>query len=113
MLGLVLEIVVIDGFSPAQVVDSNDEGTEVLKGANRSEVHKGQPDGHKRDEDKRDFQIGIGHHGIAVLFEIESFGILEGRVVVHPKTLSRIPTEDPPAVPLKMWFVSAGIFRSA
>src|SRR5580704_8544852 len=112
ILWLVLEVVIIDGFSPAQVVDSNDERTDVLKRANRSQVHKGESDGYKRDEDERDFQIGVGHHRIAILFEIESFRILKGRVVVHPKTLSRIPAVDPPAVPLKMWLVSAGIFRS-
>ena len=67
-------------------------------------------DGQQR---KSNLEIGIRHHGITVLFEIEPLGIVKTRVIVHPNTLSRIPAEDPPAVPLKMWFVRAGTLRSA
>jgi type IV secretion system protein VirB5 len=47
------------------------------------------------------------------LFEIEPLGILEGTVIAHgrrpPTALPARPAEDPPAVPLKMWLVRAGI----
>ena len=100
-------------FGSSEVVYSDHEWPEILKRANRLEV-KGQQ-AHSDEGDKREsnLQIGIGHHGVAILFEIESFGIMEARVVIHERSPSRIPTEDPPDVPLKMWFASAGIFRSA
>ena len=63
------------------------------------------------------FVIGIRDHGIPVLFEVEPFGIVECGIAVHHSTQSRTAAgassrlaDDPPAVPLKMWFVSEGIF---
>ena len=67
---------------------------------------------------ERNLEIGIRHHGITVLFEVEPLGIVECGIPVHHITLfrtaagaSRRPADDPPAVPLKIWFVSEGIFR--
>ena len=97
----------------AQFVDANDQRAKVLEGANRSQIHEGKTHGHQGNKDERNLQIGVRHHGITVLFQIESLGVVKARVVAHAKTLSRIAAEEPPDVPLKMWLVSAGIFRSA
>jgi hypothetical protein len=77
-------------------------------------------EGHTNDgqQGESDLEIGICHHGITVLFEVEPLGIMECGISVHHITLFRTaagassrPADDPPAVPLKMWFVSEGIFR--
>src|SRR5215831_4942584 len=102
ILGLVFEIVVVDRFSAAQIVNADHQRTEVLERPNRLQVHKRKTNGHKRDKNESNFEIGVRHHGITVLFEIEALGIVKTRIVVHSKTLSTIPTEVPPAVPLKM-----------
>src|SRR5208337_3175204 len=42
ILGLVFEVVVVDGFGAAQVVDTDHQWAEVLEGTNGPEVDEGQ-----------------------------------------------------------------------
>src|SRR6266478_2687305 len=113
ILGLVFEVVVIDGFGAAQIVNADHEWAKVLKGANRPEVDESQHNTNNGQECESNLEIGIRHHRITVLFEVETLGIVKTGIVVHSKTLSTIPTEEPPAVPLKMWLVRAGTLSSA
>ena len=94
VLGLVFEVVVVDGLGAAQIVDADHQRTEVLEGANGAKVDERQRDTNDGQQRERNLEIGIRHHGITVLFEIEALGIVETLVVVHSKTLSMIPTED-------------------
>ena len=116
-MGLVFEVVIVDSLGAAEIVDADDERAKVLEGANGPEVDQGERHANEGQERERNLEIGICHHRITVLFEVEPLGILEASVLVHHITLfrtaagaSRRPADDPPAVPLKIWFVREGIF---
>jgi len=83
ILGLVFKIMVVDRLRATEVIDPNYERAEVLEGADRAEVNEGQTDGDKRDQNQRNLEIRVRHHGIAVLFEIQPLGIMEARIVAH------------------------------
>ena len=85
-----------------EIVDTNHQRAEILERANGLEVNQGQACGHERNKHQSDFQIRVGHHGIAVLFQIEPLGVLEARIVLHSNNLLDSTAEDPPEVPLKM-----------
>ena len=93
---------VVDGFGAAKLVDTDDQRPEVPEGTDGFQVEQRQNQAHQGQQGHGDFQVGIGHHGIAILFEVQSLGIMEARVLGHGINLSRIAMEDPPAVPLKM-----------
>ena len=88
-----------------------------MKGFDRLQIENQEPHGDERDKREGDFQICVRHHGVTVLLEIKPLGIVEGTIVTHgrrpPAMPPTRPAEDPPAVPLKMWLVRAGIFRRA
>src|SRR5260221_13811423 len=118
VLRFVFEVMVVDRFRAPEVVNADDQRAEILKGADGAEVDKRQRDGDQRNENERNLQIGIGHHRVTVGFEVQTLGVLKGSISVHQSSLaiaaaaaagaSRIPAEEPPAVPLKMWLVRAG-----
>ena len=102
ILGFVFEVVVVDGLGPPEIVNANHQRAEILKGANGFQIDQSQARGHQRNEDESNLQVGVGHHGIPVLFEVEPLGVLEVRVALHPSTFSMSTADDPPEVPLKM-----------
>src|SRR6267142_2874466 len=118
VLRFVFEVVVVDGFRAPEIVDADDQWPEILEGANGPQVDERQRHGDERDENECDLQVGIGHHRITVGFQVQTLGVVKGTIAVHQSSLanaaaaaagaSRIPAEDPPAVPLKMWLVRAG-----
>src|ERR1700739_697336 len=121
VLWFVLEIVIIDRFCSPEVVDTDDERPEVLEGTNGTEIDEGERYGDKRYKNESDLEVGISHHRVTVRFEVEPLGVVKESIAVHHSSLaiaapaaagaSRIPAELPPAVPLKMWLVSAGTFN--
>src|SRR5262249_33110445 len=117
ILRLVFKGVGVDGFGAAEGVDADHQRAEVLKKLGGSQGEQGGRQRYERNGSKSNLQIGVGHHGITVLLEIEPLGVLETRVATHESRNSlaaRARTdEDPPAVPLKIWFARAGIFRRA
>src|SRR5271156_1079842 len=109
VLRFVFQVVVVDSFGSAEVIDADDERAKILEGADGPEVN--EREGHTNDGQEREsnLEIGVGHHGIPVLFEVESLGVLERGIAVHQITLLRTaagasssPADEPPAVPLKM-----------
>ena len=97
---------IVDGLGPADVIDADDQRPEILKRAKGAQVDQRQTHGHQGHQHKRDLQVGIGHHGVAILFEVQTLGVLKAAVVAHGTRLPSSPAEEPPAVPLKMWLVS-------
>src|SRR5579859_5529924 len=88
VLGFVLEVVIVDGFGAAEVVNGDNQRAKVLEGANSPEIDEGQSHTNNGQQSESNLEIGIRHHGITTRFEIEAFGIVETCVLVHPKTLS-------------------------
>src|SRR5260370_3549261 len=117
ILRFVLKVVVVNSFGAAEIVNADHKRPEVLKGSDRLQIKNQEAHSDERDESQRNFQVCVCDHGITVLFEVEPLCILKGTVIAHgsrpPTMLPTIPAEDAPAVPLKMWLVRAGIFRSA
>jgi hypothetical protein len=113
VLGLVFEVVVVDGLGAAQVVDADDEGAEVLKRANGAQIDERESDADEGEERQGDLEIRVRHHGVSVGFEVEALGIMKAPLVAQERHPVSRAAEEPPAVPLKIWLVRAGIFRSA
>jgi hypothetical protein len=55
---------------------------------------------------QRDFQVGVRHHEITVLFQIKPLGVLKAGIIAHGRRPSSTKfaraADDPPEVPLKM-----------
>src|SRR5260370_22704806 len=79
VLWFVFEIVVVDGFGAAEIVDANHKRTEVLKGFDRLPIKDQEAHSDEGDKRQSDFEICVRHHGVPVLFEIEPLGILKVR----------------------------------
>src|ERR1035438_6992605 len=118
VLRLVFEIVVVNGLGPAQVVDADDQRAEILEGANGPQIDQCKHDGDERKQHKGTFEVGIGHHRVTAGFKVEALGVVKARIAVNDISFAADTTpaagassntaEEPPAVPLKMWFVSEG-----
>src|SRR5713226_5532190 len=102
VLGFVFEVVVVNRLGPPKVINSNHQRPEVLERADRPQINQRQRDANNREQREGNLQIGVRHHRVTVLFEIEPFGIVEAGIVLHAKKSWRIWAEDPPDVPLKM-----------
>ena len=102
VLGFVFEVVVIDRLGPPKVINANDQRPEVLERADRPQINQRQRDANNGEQRESNLQIGVRHHRVTVLFEIEPFGIVKAGIVFHAKKSWRIWAEDPPEVPLKM-----------
>ena len=89
VLGLVFKVVVVDGFGAAQIVDADHERAKVLERADGSQVDEREGHTNEGKKGERNLEIGVGHHGITVLFEVEPLGVVESGIVVHHITLSR------------------------
>jgi len=112
ILRFVFEVVVVDGLGAAQIVDADDEGAEVLKGADRPQINQRQGHANHGEQREGNLEIGVRHHWVSARFEIEALCVMECVIAVHQNSLataaaaaagaSSKAADEPPAVPLKM-----------
>ena len=76
-MGFVLKVVVIDRLGSPKVVNSNHKRPEVLERADRPQINQRQRDANNGEQREGNLEIGVRHHRVTVLFEIEPFGIVE------------------------------------
>ena len=77
-------------------------GRKLLEGANRPEIDQRQSNAQDCKQCESNFEIGVRHHRIGVLFQIEPLRVLKAVSVFMQISPDRICADDPPRVPLKM-----------
>ena len=80
---------IVDRFGAPEIVNANHQRTKILKGAEGPQIDERQAYGHEGKEHQGDLEIGVRHHGVTVLFEVEPFGVLKAPFVVMTRAFRR------------------------
>src|SRR6266852_3623487 len=88
ILRFVFKVVVVDGLGAAQIVDADDERTEVLERANRPQINQRQRYANHGEQREGNLEIGVRHHGISTRFEVKALRVMECVMAIHQSSLA-------------------------